>query len=275
MSGADRHTDSASWEEIRPHAWITTNRFFISADRRLIVKCHCPKKRHFRAHQYRLLRFTGYPIPFEFRSERARCTHERDIYAHWHAHGFNVPKLISSWATPLPAPADRCLVLEYIEGEILSKVLSNTEIAIQRKLALVSLLFRKCSERHALVFNARDRNLIKYDGNLRNIIVRNEELWDVDFECGRILEGLERGAAREISRYATEAIKLMGREFGDVIIELLRQEYCHTHVLDHLIKNSRKNSAQSDFSNSDLAKLLTAYKDRKIIVTRTNFKLMD
>ena len=63
--------------EIKPHSWITTNRFFLSADRSLIVKYHCPKKRRFRSYQYRVLQLIGYPIPYEFRSEAARCAHER------------------------------------------------------------------------------------------------------------------------------------------------------------------------------------------------------
>lgn len=98
------------------------------------------------------------------------------------------------------------------------------------------------------MFAERDRRLIKYDANLRNMIVRDRKIFHVDFECGRVLETLLRGAAREISRYATDLIRAMGREHADAVSFLLVKEYTHSNVLQKIVRDgSKKNRSQESF----------------------------
>jgi tRNA A-37 threonylcarbamoyl transferase component Bud32 len=242
--------------EVKPHAWITLNRFFLSSDRRLIVKYHCSKPRDFRFFKYRALWLVGFPAPFEYRSERARCAHEREVYAHWHALRYNVPRLIEPAPVTLPGPAEQCLTLEYIDGEALSEILTSPTVPLERKLPLVAALFAGCNARHAAVLEKHDRLLIKYDANLRNIIVKDDRLFDIDFECGRIAESLPRGAAREISRYAVETIKALGREHCSAVVGLLRREYRHPDILDRVTKDGARQRQSSEFSRHDLARQL-------------------
>ena len=89
--------------EINPHPWITTNRFYLSVDRSVILKVYCPKRAGFSHYKYRVMRLFGYRIPYEFRSGVERCQHEREICAHWYASGYKVPRIIDDAALPLPA----------------------------------------------------------------------------------------------------------------------------------------------------------------------------
>jgi tRNA A-37 threonylcarbamoyl transferase component Bud32 len=249
---------SAGLTEVTPHPWITTNAFFVSDDRKVIIKWHRPKKHHFSYYKYRALRLLGYPIPFEFRSEAARCAHEREIYAHWHAEGYKVPRLIDDPSIELPGPAAHCLVLEFIEGQDLNVLLADEGLERGQRLETVARLFAETDRRHRQVFARRDRRLIKYDANLRNIIVRDGELIHVDFECGRIAETLERGAAREIARCAVDAIKALGVSSGAEIAGLLRRTYSHANVLDKVIArgDGKVASPEGKFATADLARLL-------------------
>lgn len=249
----------ADFVELNPHPWITTNAFFVSGDRKVIVKWHRPKKHYFSYYKYRALRLLGYPIPFEFRSEKARCAHEREIYAHWHEKGYKVPRLIDDSSIELPGPATRCLVLEFIEGRDLNDLLADEGVDYGKRLDTIGRLFAETSRRHDQVFAERDRRLIKYDANLRNIIVRDGDLYHVDFECGRIAETLDRGTTREISRFAVDAVKAMGRNFAPRIADLLRREYRHEGVIRRLVAQglAKKVSPEGPFAASDLARLLS------------------
>lgn len=169
-----------------------------------------------------------------------------------------VPRLIDDPSIILPGPNDRCIMLEYIDGEDLHVHLTDPNAEQARRLDLIESLFAECNRRHAQVFAKKDRKLIKYDANLRNIVVHGGELFHIDFECGRIAETLERGAAREISRYAVDAIKAMGHEFDRAIVNLLKQEYKHTDVIRRVIAagSAKRQSHQDKFAALDLARLL-------------------
>lgn len=244
--------------ELKPYPWITRNAFYLSADRSIIIKHHLPKKRRFSFYKYRALRLIGYPIPYELRSETARCAHEREIYAHWCANGYRVPRLIDDPSIILPGPNDRCIILEYIDGEDLHVLLTDRNVDSARRLGLIESLFAESNRRHAQVFAKQDRKLIKYDANLRNIVVLGDALFHIDFECGRIAETLQRGAAREISRYAVDAVKAMGHEFDHAIVNLLKREYSHTDVLRRVIASgaAKKPDPRDEFAALDLARLL-------------------
>lgn len=245
--------------EIKPHPWITTNALFLAADRSHIVKVHRPKKRHANYYKYRALRSIGFPVPYEFRAEAERCAHEREIYRHWYARGFAVPRLIETDAE-LPGPPHLCIVLEFIEGRDLWALLGDGVVPRAEKLQLLASLFAECAGRHARVFADRDRRLIKYDGNLRNVIVRDGGIVHVDFECGRIAETLTRGAARELARYATDAVRAMGRSSAGEIAAELRDTYQHVHVLKRVVREGqrRKPDPTGLFNARDLAPLLTS-----------------
>jgi tRNA A-37 threonylcarbamoyl transferase component Bud32 len=245
--------------ELKPHPWITTNAFFLSADRSKIIKYHRPKKRRLNFYRFRALALIGYPIPYEFRSESARCKHECEVYAHWLSRGYSVPKLLDDSALVLPGPKDKCIVLEYVDGVDLAALLLDPSVKLSRKLDLVRKLFFETNRRHLDVFANADRNLIKYDANLRNIMVRDDELIHVDFECGRIAETLTRGAARELSRYVVDSINsLEVRDPEDVVATLLA-EYKIARVIDYLTAGKRKReSGAGKFTNADLAQVLAA-----------------
>lgn len=199
----------SEYREIKPHSWITTNAFFYFPKPCLIVKAHRPKKISNPAHfyKYKILGFFGFPVPFEYRSVTERCKHEIKTYKHWLERGYLVPKVYPMPDATFPDAPANCLALEYIDGKDLASILSDPSVKIKVKLNYIGLLFEECSSRHQRVFSDRDRSLIKYDGNFRNIIVRDEKLYHIDFECGRIAETLLKGAAREVTRYIAESIK--------------------------------------------------------------------
>jgi|NitcycUWRROWE17A_1032939.scaffolds.fasta_scaffold00370_2 tRNA A-37 threonylcarbamoyl transferase component Bud32 len=244
--------------EINPHPWITTNRFYLSVDRSVILKVYCPKRAGFSHYKYRVMRLFGYRIPYEFRSGVERCQHEREICAHWYASGYKVPRIIDDAALPLPAPSESCLAFEFLDGIDLRTVLADRGIDPSVRLDLVAGLFDECSRRHARVFAKQDCRLIKYDANLRNLMVVGSELFHIDFEAGRVGESLERGAAREVTRYAVEAIKMMGREYSAKIIAILKLKYKHTKVVEWIMNHyaRRRSDRRGKFGRPDLARLL-------------------
>jgi hypothetical protein len=244
--------------KIEPHSFITTNAFFITADGSLIVKVHRPKRRTFRLLQYRMLALTGWPIPFEFRRERARCWHERMVYRQWQELGYAVPRVHEKPPFALPAPADLCLVLDYIKGRDLWTELSDERVAAGRKLDLIEMLFAETHARHADVSTTGNRWLIKYDANLRNVMLCENELMHIDFESGRIAESLVRGTAREVARYAVAAINTIGRDSAPAVVDRLRRGYRHLATIERIVDQYTKGTrtVAGKINRTDLAALL-------------------
>jgi tRNA A-37 threonylcarbamoyl transferase component Bud32 len=228
--------------KIKPHPDFSHNDLFLSSDRSRLIKVHKPKEPT--KHRYRLLRLFGFPVPHEFRSERERCAHERHVLAHWASKGFSVPRIIEGDG----------LIVEYIDGAPLSAVLSE-DGPLERKLSLVEQLFRECDRRHAKVFADGDRDLIKYDANLRNVIVSDRGLVHIDFEGGKVMESLVRGATREIARYAVEAVKAIGEQHGGEVASLLLRTYTHPAPLARIAAEKTK-PLPPDFSTRHLARLI-------------------
>jgi tRNA A-37 threonylcarbamoyl transferase component Bud32 len=131
---------------------------------------------------------------------RARFETEREVLALWRREGFDVPDILAVEVTEdVPGP---CLVLEWIPGHHLARVIRRDEVTLSRKCELVERFAAATGARHARAIDIREPRLLYEHPAFKQVIVSGERLVHVDFEIVYTWKGdLDRLARREIAGF--------------------------------------------------------------------------
>lgn len=215
-------------EEIRLPANNDVRRVRLNG-RYYVLKRHLPKPRTFKFYKYAALSWVGWPIPVEYWPEGRRCAYEGGVLRHWALIGYLVPALHES-------EEKESLLMDYIEGETMQAVLEDSGRALSSKLALVEAMLVRSNGRYRTAIAYRDHRLVHFDSNLRNIIVAGNDFYRIDFEMGRTSEPIERSIAREIHKCCLEAIRALGSDSRDSILNYARLAV-HDLGIDRYLKS--------------------------------------
>ena len=198
----------------------------------MVIKRYQPSPATFKSIKYRVMSFLGATVPIEFRPGRQRREFEREVLALWLANGYAVPRVYDEF-TPLEGPAE--IALEFIDGPTLREYLNGSEHSLEEKIDLVGTILRESRSRHQLSLREADFRLVKFDSNLSNYIVGEDGISYIDFEAGRSNEPLLKSITREVEKFATECVNILGMESIGNIAAILIKEYQSMGVTGRLM----------------------------------------
>lgn len=163
-----------------------------------VVKCYGRKGSRLQA----LSRQFGSRLLLGKSSYTARGRHDTERLALelWRREGFDTPRILDVeqlWQAGQP-----CLAMEFVPGQLLSKVLRSADEPLDRKKALVARFAETAGRRHARALELREPRLVFKHPTFSHVIVSGERLVHFDFEQTLTYAGnTERYARHEIAGF--------------------------------------------------------------------------
>jgi tRNA A-37 threonylcarbamoyl transferase component Bud32 len=129
-----------------------------------------------------------------------RCATERAVLKLWGSEGFDVPALLD--LPGLDRAGQPCLAMEFVEGELLSKLLRSADVPLGRKKELVARFAAIAGRRHRRALELAEPGLVFKHPTFSHIIVSGERLCHFDFEQALTHPGsIERYIRHEIAGF--------------------------------------------------------------------------
>lgn len=113
-------------------------------------------------------------------SASQRCQNERRLLAHWKSRNQCVPAIVD-WL-PSGLPADRTLVMQWVDRPSLRTILQDPGLPDSHKSAVVHRVFQEMASRHKLALDTHDPRLAHLDANTGNVLVAEEVTFRIDLE---------------------------------------------------------------------------------------------
>ncbi|MBN2490074.1 MAG: hypothetical protein JXQ29_04410 [Planctomycetes bacterium] len=211
---------------------------------------------------------------------KARRRTELDCIALWRAHGFRVFDVYDVEVIAPGVPLGGYAVYEYVPGRRFADLLPDPAVPEEEKRALYRRFLGEWHRRHELALRTCDPRLIHENGDLKHVMLWQDELVWFDFEmCFRSRRRMMEFVAREILAYLKSLGKVLGPErFASYLEETVRHyparellEYTHTYIarnpnplrragrwLDYRVKSRPK----KPFSKHNVARRLRQLLDR-------------
>ena len=164
----------------------------------VVVKCYGLKGSRLQA----LLRQFGSRLLLGKTTYTARGRHatERAVLELWRREGFDVPAVLDlDLAEKAGQP---CLAMEFVPGELMSKVIRAADVPLAGKKELVARFAETAGRRHARALQLREPGLVFKHPTFSHIIVSGERLFHFDFEQALTHPGsIERYIRHEIAGF--------------------------------------------------------------------------
>ena len=169
----------------------------------------------------------------------ARRKTESDTLALWAEAGIDVPRTLGSVDYPDDTTAPH-LALEWVSGRDLRDVLSDPQMPLDERLAIVSSFARVCGKRHELAETQREPRFIFEHPTLCHIIVDGDRLVHIDLEIVFTRpRRIESRVHREIVSFLRAFAKLRSVE-GDLYIDRFITSYPDRARLRRLVRETRR-----------------------------------
>lgn len=193
----------------------TTNKLFIAQDNNK---------------QYLIKTYSGDNKELRKQAESKRITI-------WEKHGLPVPRVYD--ANINFKPNTPYLVIEFINGKTLKELLKDPCYSIEKKLSILSLIFKANAHRHRVATQHCDSRLIHHDLNSGNLIVNANKFTFIDFEGSfsktNSINDIQDKVAIEVAKLIRWAAMDMGKRNLKKILEAMIIAYKDTNTPEIII----------------------------------------
>lgn len=152
----------------------------------------------------------------------ARMRTERDALELWRRHGFAVPRVLDV-ELPREVPPLR-LVLEWVDGRTLKRLLADPAVPIEEKRRLVARCARDWSRRHDLAIELREPRLLQAHASFAHVLVADDALVTIDFEVGWLRPDVERLVSLELASFLSFGPRLPAAQ-ADALLDAVVESY--------------------------------------------------
>ncbi len=133
-------------------------------------------------------------------TSRGRYATERAVLELWRREGFDAPAVLD--LALLEKAGQPCLAMEFVPGELLSKLIRAEDVALVRKKELVARFAEIAGRRHARALELSEPGLVFKHPTFSHVIVSGERLFHFDFEQALTHAGsIERYIRHEIAGF--------------------------------------------------------------------------
>lgn len=154
---------------------------------------------------------------YQGRDAQRRRNVERQRLNLWRSKGYSVPAL---YDIEFADETDPYLVLEWIEGVSLAQYLNDQSQSIAKRLQQLETIIKDIYCRQIRSLQEQDYDLIHFDPNTGNILIRNDTHFFIDLEA-RVAtspKNINEALAIELAKFLRWSIRDIGRQYlGDVI----------------------------------------------------------
>jgi tRNA A-37 threonylcarbamoyl transferase component Bud32 len=131
---------------------------------------------------------------------RGRYATERAVLELWRREGFDTPRVLD--IPELAGAGQPCLAMEFVPGELMSKIIRSADVPLSRKKELVARFAETAGRRHGRAIELAEPGLIFKHPTFSHIIVSDDRLFHFDFEQSLTHAGsLERYIRHEIAGF--------------------------------------------------------------------------
>ena len=184
----------------------------------VVLKCYGRKEKPFRIalRQFGSLFIVGKSSI----TPKARCKTEHDAINLWRQEGFDVPSLLP---IPISDPdLEPCLVMEWIPGTTLARMLLDASIPVSRKQEVIKRFTVILGNRHARARALEEPRLLFENPTFDHVFLSGERLVHHDFEIVFTRrKNIERLVRREIVGFLCSLAKVPAVEFDLLLADFV------------------------------------------------------
>ena len=171
---------------------------------------------------------------------KARLSTEVACIHLWRQNGLRVFEIYDVKVDAPGVPEGGYVLYEYVPGRHFVNLFSDPEVPEEEKLALYRRFLKEWHRRHDLAMKLREPRLIHENGDLKHVMLWQDDLVWFDFEmCFRSRRRVKEFVAREILAYLKSLGKTVGPEkFQKYLGETVKHypgreylEYTYTYIL--------------------------------------------
>ena len=169
---------------------------------------------------------------------RGRYATERTVLELWRREGFDVPRVLD--IPELAGAGQPCLAMEFVPGELMSKVIRSADEPLARKKELVARFAETAGRRHSRALELAEPGLVFKHPTFSHIIVSGERLVHFDFEQALTHKsGIERYIRHEIAGFL-HALPRADRELFLDLFTAFSTHYPDRQRLDMVISELQR-----------------------------------
>ena len=164
---------------------------------------------------------------------------ERELLALWAGAGLDVPRDLTASCPALAG--DRVLVMEFVEGKVLGRMLHGGDLAGPARAALLARFAAAWGRRHRLAVDRNDPRLVQVHGTLMHVLVAGDRLVTIDLEQAYLAgQPVPPLLAREVLSYLRSLAKAGDGETFRRDLAVLVAAYPERAILRGVVEDLRR-----------------------------------